>query len=291
MLDASLRRRIEADLGLPTGAWRPVGGGCIGNGGRLELGGRGVFLKWGPAEVARTFPAEAAGLRVLGGAGVDALLIPAVLAAALASDEAPGYLLLDWIETGAPGRGYWERFGEALARLHATTGPGYGFDGDNFIGRLPQENAWADSWPVFFRERRLEPQIRRARSLGRWREAWTRSASRLLDRLDAWLPERPEASLLHGDLWSGNALAAADGRAALIDPAVYYGHAETDLAMSELFGGFPQAFYDGYAAVRPLDAGYDDRRAIYNLYHLLNHLNHFGGSYAGGVADVFRRFG
>lgn len=290
MLPESLRGRIEAELERPVGVWRPVGGGCIGNGGRLELGGRDVFLKWGSAEVARTFPAEAAGLRVLGGPNVESLLVPAVQALGAADGMTPGYLMLDWIEKGAPAPDFWGRFGEALARLHATTGPGYGFESDNFIGRLPQENGWVDTWPDFFRTRRLEPQIRRARALGRWNESWSGRAHRLLERLDAWLPRRPEASLLHGDLWSGNALAVADGRAALIDPAVYYGHAETDLALTELFGGFRSAFYDGYTAVRPLDAGYADRRSLYNLYHLLNHLNHFGASYAGGVDEVFRRF-
>ncbi|MDX1529946.1 MAG: fructosamine kinase family protein, partial [Rhodothermales bacterium] len=205
----------------------------------------------------------------------------------------PGVLLMEWVEPRNKGRGFGERFGEGLAQLHRhTSGDGrYGFDRANFIGRLPQANDWHGSWPAFFRSRRLEPQVRMARERRRWRSGWTALADRLFDRLDALLPEAPPASVLHGARGGATARAAAGGRAALVDPAAYYGHRETDLSMTELFGGFDRDFYAGYRSAWPLEPGYDERREVYNLYHLLNHLNHFGASYAGGVERVLRRFG
>lgn len=266
-----------------------VGGGCIANATRVTAGGARYFLKWSDGEAGHTFEAEAAGLAALRAAGAP-LLIPQVFAA---RDGAPGFLLMEWVEPGRPGPSYWARFGEALAALHRHTSEDgrYGFERDNFIGRLLQRNRWHAAWPDFFRAERLEPQIALARELGRWRPGWDPLADRLLARLDDLLPARPPASILHGDLWGGNALAAADGRAALVDPAAYYGDRAADLAMTELFGGFDGAFYAAYRAAWPLGPGYEERREVYNLYHLLSHLNHFGGSYAAGVERVLRRFG
>ncbi|MEM1042598.1 MAG: fructosamine kinase family protein [Bacteroidota bacterium] len=269
-----------------------VGGGCIANATRIDTEQGRFFLKWSGGDAGLTFEAEAAGLRALRAAD-SPLVIPEVIAAQNAGGPEPGFLLMDWVEPGAKGDGFWQRFGEGLAVLHrhAAKDRRYGFEVDNFIGRIEQANAWAERWPDFFRSQRLEPQIALARKTGRWRTAWDEPAGRLLDRLDDLLPASPPASVLHGDLWSGNVLAAADGCAALIDPATYVGHREADLAMTELFGGFGRRFYDACRAAWPLEPGYPERREVYNLYHLVNHLNHFGAGYAAGVEGTLRRFG
>lgn len=269
----------------------PVGGGCIANATRLDAERGRFFLKWSGGEAGRTFEAEAAGLRALRDAE-SPLLIPEGIDVRDADGE-PGFLLMEWVEPSRKEDGFWTDFGRAFAALHRHTSADgrYGFGRDNFIGRLPQRNDWRERWPDFFRSQRLEPQVALARERGRWQTSWDAPAGRLLDRLDDLLPAEPPASVLHGDLWSGNFLAASDGRAALIDTAAYFGHREADLAMTELFGGFDQRFYDAYRAAWPLEPNYEERREVYNLYHLVNHLNHFGGSYAGGVERTLRRFG
>jgi protein-ribulosamine 3-kinase len=198
---------------------------------------------------------------------------------------------MEWIETGQGSAGFWDRFGEGLAEMHRHQEERFGFEADNFIGRLPQQNAWHAGWVDFFRYERLLPQIERARTAGIWQHGWDRYAAGILQGLENWLPASPDASVLHGDLWSGNFLRTATGAAALIDPAAYFGHRETDLALTELFGGFDRAFYAAYHSAWPLEPGYEARRDLYNLYHLVNHLNHFGGSYAASVAEVLRRYG
>lgn len=290
-LPASVAERVRDVVGEVRSA-EPIGGGCIANATRVETVGGTFFLKWSGGEAGRTFEAEAAGLRALRSAGAP-LVVPDVIASEDAAGERPGVLLMEWVEAGRTSGRFWAGFGEALAKLHRHTEPDgrYGFERSNFIGRLPQPNAWHTRWPDFFRSQRLAPQIAMARDSGRWRSGWDALADRLLDRLSELLPADPPASMLHGDLWSGNFLPTADGRAALIDPAAYCGHREADLAMTELFGGFDGRFYDAYRAAWPLAPGYAERREVYNLYHLLNHLNHFGAGYAGGVERVLRQFG
>jgi fructosamine-3-kinase len=267
-----------------------LGGGCIAHATRIETAEGRYFLKYGRGEVAQTFPAEAAGLRALHAAS-SPLLIPEVLAVEEEREARPGFLLLGWIETGTPSPRFWQDFGEGLAQLHRHTADHFGFAQDNFIGRLPQRNAWETSWTIFFRDHRLEPQVQRARQDGRWQPGWNSLLKNLYRRLDDLLPDAPPASILHGDLWSGNFLVAALGNAALFDPAAYYGHQEADLAMTKLFGGFDTAFYEAYQATWPLKPGFDERRDLYNLYHLINHLNHFGAVYARQVSAILRRFG
>ncbi len=286
---ADLAEAVAAALGRPIRSHAPVGGGCIAHAARLDTDGGAFFLKYGRGEVARTFAAEAAGLRALREAG-SPLVVPEVVAVEAEAGNRPGFLLMQWIETGRRGVGFWEDFGRDLAALHRRTAGRYGFDGDNFIGRAPQRNRWADAWPTFFRACRLAPQVATARKQGRWQRAWDAPLDALYRRLDDLLPPHPPASLLHGDLWSGNVLATRAGRAALVDPAAYYGHREADLAMTELFGGFAPAFYAAYRAAWPLETGYAERREVYNLYHLLNHLNLFGGGYAEAVASILKRF-
>lgn len=289
MLPQALEQALKTVLGRPIRRVVPVGGGCIAQACRVETDQGEYFLKWGSFEVARTFPAEAVGLRALRRAE-SSLLIPEVVAWGEAGSNRPGFLLMEWIEPGQPGSRFWEYFGEALAQLHQYWGPRYGFEQDNFIGRMPQENTWEEDWPTFFWQHRLQPQVRWARQRRRWERSWDRWLERLEARLSELLPANPPASILHGDLWSGNFMVTVDGRAALIDPAVYYGDRETDLAMTELFGGFDARFYAAYRAAWPLAPGYEERRALYNLYHLINHLNLFGSGYAAAVAQTLRRF-
>jgi fructosamine-3-kinase len=288
MLPDALQDALASHLDGPLQEHATVGGGCIANACRIATDTRSYFLKWGDAEVARTFPPEAAGLKALRDAD-SPLVVPEVYAAEGATDHRPGFLLTAWIDTGSPSRGFWEDFGKGLAQLHRHTADRYGFERDNFIGRLPQSNTWMSNWPRFMRRERLQPQVERARNQGRWQTAWDRPLDRLFDRLPDLLPGRPPASVLHGDLWNGNYMVAASGTAALIDPATYYGHREADLAMTELFGGYDDRFYDAYRSAWPLEPGYEERRTVYNLYHLINHLNHFGGGYARRVKAALQR--
>lgn len=270
---------------------RPVSGGDINEACRILLrDGRRVFLKVNRRENAGFFRAEQTGLTAI--AETRAIRVPRVLSAGVTEGRA--YLMLEYLDA-APGKaGYWERFGRELAAMHrADTGkwtPGgtYGFSEDNYIGAGPQSNPICGGWVDFFRKYRLEAQYRRA--LPYFDAADRRAMQGLLDHLEDYLAEPEYPSLLHGDLWGGNFVTGPDGYAWLIDPAVYVGHREADLAMTELFGGFAPAFYDAYREVNPVPPGYADRREIYNLYHLLNHLNLFEGGYRGSVMRIVRRY-
>jgi len=282
MIPDSLRETLETQLDVTIDSVAAVGGGCIANACRVETDGAPFFLKYGDEEVARTFPGEAAGLEALAAAD-SPLTVPSIRETAPPTDDRPGFLVMEWINSGRKGRRFWERFGEGLAALHRHAAETYGFDDDNFIGQSPQPNEWMDEWPAFFRSQRLEPQVQMARERGRWQSSWNHPLETLYRRLPELLPETPDASVLHGDLWKGNFMVTAVGEPAIIDPATYYGHREADLAMTELFGGFQDRFYDAYRSAWALDPGYETRRDIYNLYHLLNHLNLFGAGYANSV--------
>ena len=214
--------------------------------------------------------------------------------AAVRRTQGCSFLIMEFLEAGPRKADFWERFGRQLAAMHRaetcewTPGGKYGFTQNNFIGAGSQNNAICDSWIDFFREYRLEQQFR---LVGEFWDSYERKAMQsLLDHLDEYLVEPDFPSLLHGDLWGGNFVTGPDGGAWLIDPAVYVGHAEADLAMTELFGGFVPAFYGAYQEVSPLLPGYADRRELYNLYHLLNHLNLFGEGYYGAVMRIVRRY-
>lgn len=282
---------IEQTLECSVESITPVGGGCIANASRVVTERETYFLKWASGSAGETFVAEGKGLAALA-SSASGLVVPRPIVMENADVDRPGLLLMDWIEEGVKTRSFWRRLGTGLAGLHReATGPDYGFEDDNFIGRLPQQNEPDANWPAFYLERRILPQVHMARERGRWDTAWDRGLDGLLKALPSILPSRPHPSLVHGDLWSGNVLAASDGGAALVDPAAYRGDREVDLAMSELFGGFSAAFYDAYNETWRVERGYQDRRDVYNLYHLINHLNHFGGGYAGQVAGILRRFG
>lgn len=292
MLPVALRQTVEAHVGTVRAAVG-IGGGDVSQAARLDTAHGQLFVKWGRGDAGRTYGAEAEGLAALAGvAGAD-LVVPEPVAWGAPSDTEPGFLLLPWIQTGPAAGADWRRFGAALADLHRAEAPGdgrYGWHADNWIGSKPQRNRWDDRWPEHWGECRLRAQAETVRQRGAWRPDWDPLLDRLIGRLPEILPATPPGSLLHGDLWAGNALAVLGGRFALIDPAVAVGHREADLAMTELFGGFAPGFYAGYRDAWSLTPGYAERREVYTLYHLINHLTH-GPSYAAPVESTLRRFG
>jgi fructosamine-3-kinase len=229
------------------------------------------FLKQGAPERADAFAAEADGLDALR----PHIRVPRILDRGVKDGKA--FILLEHLDLKRGGD--YAAMGRVLARLHRHAGPRFGWARDNYIGLTPQKNGWRDNWAEFWRERRMRPQLE-------W--AGVNVDLHLLERLLE--NHRPQPSLLHGDLWSGNAGFANDGPV-VFDPAVYYGDREADLAMTELFGGFPREFYKAYNQAYPLDAGYEKRKHLYNLYHLLNHLNLFGGGYLGQVKATLNLLG
>lgn len=271
-----------------------VFGGDINDAYRLTLtNGERIFMKSNTLKNAVFFQAEALGLQAIAQTGC--IGTPRILGSGTqAGADGYSFLLLEWIDGEPPVKDYWELFAYQLAKMHQAPAeafvPGgtYGFLQDNFIGAGPQCNAARNSWITFFRDCRLAPQFRAA---DHYFDASDRKRIlKLLDRLGDFLTEPERPSLLHGDLWSGNFMTGSDGRAWLIDPAAYVGHAEADLSMTELFGGFSHAFYAAYREAYPMQPGYKDRRDLYNLYHLLNHLNLFGGSYLAGVLRTVRKY-
>lgn len=271
-----------------------IAGGDINEAYRLELhDGRNVFLKANRKENLSFFKAEAEGLGAIARTG--AIGVPDILGCG--TDGAQGgyaFLFLEFITSGGRVPDYWETFGHELAAMHRAetadfvSGGKYGFNDDNYIGSRRQVNGAYDRWTDFFRDCRLAPQFRQAEKY--FDRADRSRADRLLERTADILTEPPYPSLLHGDLWSGNVMTGRDGRAWLIDPAAYVGHYEADLAMTELFGRLPQRFYDAYREAAPLQTGYEDRRDLYHLYHLLNHLNIFGQTYLSSVKRIMKKY-
>lgn len=288
-MNAALLAEIEAAIS----AWggkpcsvigaAPASGGCIHRSFVLDCGEKRYFAKTNGQAFLEAFSAEAQGLNALRAKGLRA---PEPICHGSAGGSA--YLVLEYLELRHGTRESYARLGQALAALHSHHGEAYGWPRGNFIGANPQRNHAHGDWPGFWREERLLPQLRLAARSGlRSLEA---SGERLCSQLEALLAgHRPAASLLHGDLWSGNAGFLADGTPVLFDPAVYHGDRETDLAMTELFGGFPPAFSAAYRESAPVDTGYAVRKTLYNLYHVLNHANLFGGGYAAQAQAMIAR--
>ncbi|HXN16331.1 MAG TPA: fructosamine kinase family protein [Usitatibacter sp.] len=267
----------------------PVHGGCIHSAfklsGEIPGGKRRYFAKVNHAEKAQLLACEAEGLRALGEA--HALAVPEVVAQG--HDLERAWLVLEWLDLAPLDAKSGARLGAALAAQHRLPQARFGWTRDNFIGATAQLNGWADDWAEFWRAQRLHAQLRLA--------AHHRLPSRMIDRGERLTADcelffrnyHPEKSLLHGDLWGGNAAACQDGKAVAFDPAVYVGDREADLAMTELFGGFPPDFHAAYRAAWPLDEGYRGRRELYNLYHLLNHANLFAGGYVRQAEQAIER--
>lgn len=258
----------------------PQAGGCIHTALRLSAStGDTFFLKVNLGVPPDMFPREAEGLAALGSAPGPRIPEPILWG--------PTFLLLEDLTPSSPARGFWEKLGRELAGLHEVTSPRFGFDHDNYLGLTPQPNPWTEVGVRFFAEQRLRFQAERAAAAGLLTTQDRKDLDSICDRLDRLIPEQP-ASLLHGDLWSGNVVPGPNGEPCLVDPACHYGWAEAELGMTELFGGFPDAFYAAYQEARPLATGWRDRLPIYNLYHLINHLNLFGGAYLGSVRSILR---
>lgn len=262
----------------------PVGGGSINEAFRLEgTDGSRYFLKHNDAQHHPMFIAEAAGLDAI--AATQAIRVPQPVAHGIAG--AHSFLVLEHLDLH--GRGNADLLGEQLAALHRVHTLQFGWHQDNFIGTFPQPNAWTTDWLTFWRERRLGFQLALAAENG-YGGNLQRIGEKLLGALPAFFAGyTPQPSLLHGDLWGGNHGYLANGTPVLFDPAPYYGDREADLAMTELFGGFDARFYAAYRATWPLDDGYALRRDLYNLYHILNHANLFGGSYARQAEQMMQR--
>jgi fructosamine-3-kinase len=274
---SALAQAVGRQLGVAVTGSRPLGGGDINEAWALTLAdGRTVFAKSNARAPAGMFAAEARGLRFL--AEARALRVPEVLAVA-GDGESPSFLLLEHIASGRPRRDHDEALGRGLAALHRAVAPSFGLDHDNFIGRLPQANGPLPTWSAFYAERRLLPQLRLARERGLASRSLISGVESLCARLDEIVgPPEPPARL-HGDLWGGNAMVDESGGPCLIDPAVYGGHREVDLAMMRLFGGFGPRVFSAYQESFPLADGAEDRVPLYQLYFLLVHVNLFGGSY------------
>ncbi|MFE8071262.1 fructosamine kinase family protein [Marinobacteraceae bacterium S3BR75-40.1] len=260
----------------------PVGGGSINDAYHLTLSdGHEAFLKRHPHPPADFFAAEAAGLEALN--RTNTVRVPRVIQ----SDDQ--WLLLEWLDSGARAPDYWETFGEQLAALHRQTHNAFGFKRDNFCGLTPQPNPWTHDGFEFFAESRLHHQARLARNQGLLDAAGARRLERVCEQLERWIPEQPP-SLIHGDLWGGNAIPGPQGEPVLVDPAAHYGWAEAELAMTTLFGSFPEAFYRSYESASGVASDWRQRTDLYNLYHLLNHLNLFGGGYRSSVERILQRY-
>lgn len=266
-----------------------VGGGCINQTQVLHLSnGERVFLKYNSHPPQGFFEAEARGLGLMAKAK-NGPRVPHVLGLHPASNA--HFILLEYVEECSPAAGFHEQFARALAELHRTTQDRYGLDHDNFIGKTVQRNTLESDGLVFFRDHRIRFQQELARTSGLLPQGPDSRLDRLCDKLEQLLNltgEKP--ALSHGDLWSGNYFADDHQNPCIFDPAAHYGLREADLAMTELFGRLPQAFYDAYHEAFPLNPGYEERKALYDLYHLLNHLNLFGRSYLSSVEETINRF-
>ena len=275
-LAGHIAHRIQAEIGgsFAITEQRSIGGGCINQAVQVKGAQRSFFVKTNSAHRLAMFEAECAGLLEM----YESQTIRVPQPICTGSAEGSAFIVMEYLSLGGGASGVaWQQMGQQLAAMHQVTSDrGFGWHRDNTIGATPQQNGWKEDWVSFWRDRRLGPQFELAHDNGgRFprRDELMNAIPRLL------AGHHPQPALLHGDLWSGNAAVTADGEPVILDPATYYGDSETDLAMTELFGRFPAAFYEAYDAANPVDSGYAERKTLYNLYHIINHFNLFGGSY------------
>ena len=263
---------------------RSVGGGCINTAVKLCAGDRCYFVKLNDARQLAMFEAERDGLAEM--AEAEAIRVPRPLCTG--SDGREAWIAMEYIEMGRPSGTSQAEAGRQLAELHRQVSDEFGWKRDNTIGSTPQPNEWTADWIHFWRVHRLGFQLDLAAGHG-YTGRLQDLGARVLEIVPTLVDHDPVPSLLHGDLWGGNIGYAAEGQPVLFDPAVYYGDREADLAMTELFGGFGGDFYGAYNESWPLDTGYRVRKTLYNLYHVLNHLNLFGGGYGGQAVSMMER--
>jgi fructosamine-3-kinase len=275
--EEKIKIKIEEKLGSKIKSLTSLAGGCISDAFKVTtVNGSNYFLKYNPSKLNDMFIKEANGLKEL--AKVNAIRIPEVLS----FDE--DYILLEYIPTGNKKKNFFEDFGRSFAEMHKFTSDSFGFYEDNYIGSNPQKNVPDEKekmdWVNFYFNKRILFQFELTEKLGNSTEELRKGLSILENKIQEVIGDSNEKpSLLHGDLWGGNYMVDENGSPVLIDPAVYYGHREADLGMTKLFGGFNSDFYEAYNETFPLEDGYEYRENIYKLYHVLNHLNLFGGGY------------
>lgn len=285
-MDRTVLDAIGQQLQLPLHSWHPVSGGDISSAYVLMGDNEKVICKTNPGSGSlNMFRAEVDGLKAIAKSG--AIKTPEVLLCE--SMGSTNVLVLEYIDARNPGPSEMEVFGAQLAQLHLLPQDSFGWPGDNYIGSLPQSNHAEESWHIFYLQQRLLPQLNLAiknRLMAPEEVPESEGMQQMLERYCKGV----SPSLLHGDLWSGNYLISTDGTPYLIDPAVYRGHSEVDLAMSRLFGGFTAAFYESYHELIPYSDGHEERKDLYQLYYLLVHLNLFGKSYYSSVKQLMQRY-
>ncbi len=277
---------IFKDAGLIIAHHRPVPGGDINQAYCLQGARRKYFLKVNDANLfSCMFIKETEGLLALH--NNSTLVVPEVIKYGAVEDQQ--YLLMEWIERGAPGVKYWEQFGTSMALMHQRPQAYFGWETNNYIGRLTQSNEKQANWRDFFTNCRIMPLVKRLFDNGVFSKQDVAAVYFFCKRSDEIFPTEPPA-LLHGDLWNGNFMATDKGDIVIFDPAVYYGHREMDIGMSKLFGGFEARFYDAYAEVYPMKKGWLQRVPFAQIYPLLVHAILFGGDYAGKVKEIIKAF-
>ena len=281
----AIEMQLQDVLGEPVNLSAPqtVGGGSINQSCRVNSGQQSWFVKLNRAESLGMFVAEAEGLKALSEAG--ALRIPQPLC--WGHDDQQAWLVMESLELG--GSGDAVELAEGLASVHRIQSARFGWHRDNTIGSTPQINTQHPDWVSFWRENRLGYQLKLAADKGYGGELQSLGEKLMADLPVLFNRYQPLASMMHGDLWGGNLAALADGTPVIYDPAFYYGDREADLAMTQLFGGFGRRFYDAYNEAWPLDDGYSVRKTFYNLYHIINHLNMFGGGYHGQAVSMLEQ--
>ena len=281
--------QIAAEIAKVTGEpweienFRSVSGGCINQGYAVTGKGRTYFVKVNQPSQVEMFAAEALGLEQM--LKTQTIRVPQPICWGIADQSS--FIVMEWLEFGRGSSSQaWEEMGRQLAAMHKASGPNqFGWDCNNTIGSTPQINTWNPNWADFFAEHRIGYQLQLARRRGGNFGDRNQIVAAVRDCL---ADRKPQPSLVHGDLWSGNAAVMTSGEPVILDPATYYGDREVDLAMTELFGGFPAGFYRGYNQVWSLDEGYQQRKTIYNLYHILNHFNLFGGGYGAQASGMLK---
>ncbi|MBC8320470.1 MAG: fructosamine kinase family protein [Bacteroidetes bacterium] len=287
-LNCEIERKLTEFVGkdVEINDFSSVGGGSINKTFKISTNAGNFFIKKNSiSRYPQMFEKEAEGIKILH--KVKEIDTPEVIGFGESGDEA--FLILKFISTGIMSHSYWEDFGKKLAKLHKHSNDLFGLNHNNYIGSLNQSNNHHKSWSDFFREERLEKQVKLARNSGSIGKETVLAFDRFYSKIDDIFPNEPPA-LLHGDLWSGNFMTNDNGDPVIIDPAVYYGHREMDLGMSQLFGGFDGQFYSSYHRHYPLESGWEERLDYCNLYPLMVHVNLFGGGYLQSVKSILRRF-
>jgi fructosamine-3-kinase len=281
----SLKAKLKNILDTNSLKLTSINGGDINEAYRVETEHSRYFLKYNTVPWAHDmFLAEKRGLELLGSAGA---LVPGPIEV-FSTDTGAG-LILQWMDTGNRRPGSWEQFGAALAILHRNTNDQFGLDHDNYIGRLSQSNGLTSKWLAFYAQHRIEPQLKMAMDKGLMHSNFIKMSERAFKMIEQ---EHPPVipSLLHGDLWNGNLMFSRTGEPVFIDPAVYYGYREMDIAMMKLFGGFEPGLSQ-YNEILPLDPGWQNRLPFYQLYYILVHVNLFGGPYVSSALRILKKFG